>query len=88
MYVKEAINKGVGELQGIIGYPLSGVTEINHRSEGEGWQMLVEFIERKSIPDTQDLLGVYEVFLDEVGELTHYERVRVRRRMDLEARIE
>lgn len=88
MYAKEAVNKAISELQGVISYPLSSVTEINHRDEGEGWQVLMEFIERKSIPDSQDLLGVYEVHLDEVGELTHYERIRVRRRMDLEDRLE
>lgn len=88
MYVKEAVNKAISELQGVISYPLSSVTEISHRNGGEGWQMMMEFIERKSIPDTQDLLGVYEVHIDEVGELTHYERIRVRRRMDLEDSVE
>ena len=88
MFVKEAVNKAISELQDVISYPLSSVTEISHRNEGEGWQILMEFIERKAIPDTQDLLGVYEVHIDEEGDLTHYERIRVRRRMDLEDHVE
>jgi hypothetical protein len=49
----------------------------------EGWRVTAEVIERKSVPDTSDLLGVYELRLDEAGNLLRYERIRMRRRCDL-----
>jgi len=48
----------------------------------------IDLIERKAIPDTQDLLGTYDIILDEEGNIESYERKRVRRRMDLEESIE
>jgi hypothetical protein len=40
------------------------------------------------LPDSQDLLGVYEVILDDGGRLTNYERKRVRRRNEVEESME
>lgn len=65
---------------------LSGVSSVS-RSD-DGWRVTLELVERASIPDTMDLLGVYEVQLDHAGELTGYERVRIRRRCDLEEKSE
>jgi len=42
-----------------------------------------ELVERKSVPDTSDLLGIYEVRMDEAGNILCYERTRMRRRSDL-----
>ncbi len=41
-------------------------------------------LERKSIPDTQDILGRYEMKFDEEGELLGYKRIMLRRRSDME----
>lgn len=48
-----------------------------------GWQVIVELIESRAVPDTSDLLGIYEVQLDESGNILGYERTRMRRRCDL-----
>jgi Gas vesicle synthesis protein GvpO len=61
---------------------LSGVSAVS-RTDG-GWKVIVELVERVAVPDSMDLLGVYEVHLDETGELVGYERIRIRRRSDLE----
>ena len=50
---------------------------------GEGWQVTVELVERRGVPDTSDLLGVYETFLDAAGNVLRYERTRIRRRCDV-----
>jgi hypothetical protein len=52
--------------------------------DNDGWVAEVEVVERKSIPDTQDLLGRYELRFDEEGELLGYKRVMLRRRSDRE----
>jgi hypothetical protein len=44
----------------------------------------VEVLERKSVPDTQDILGRYEMKFDPDGELLGYKRIMLRRRADME----
>jgi len=50
----------------------------------EGWLAEVEVLERKSVPDTQDILGRYEMKFDDIGELLGYKRIMIRRRSDME----
>jgi hypothetical protein len=41
----------------------------------DGWAVQVEVLELRRIPSTTDVLAVYEVGLDDSGELTEYRRV-------------
>ncbi|VVB69795.1 Gas vesicle synthesis protein GvpO [uncultured archaeon] len=50
----------------------------------ECWLAEVEVLERKSVPDTQDILGRYEMKFNEEGELLGYKRIMLRRRSDME----
>ncbi|MGA2325259.1 MAG: gas vesicle protein [Bryobacteraceae bacterium] len=65
---------------------LSGVSGVSRTDQG--WRVVLELVERAAVPDTMDLLGVYEVQLDHTGELIGYERTRIRRRCDLEERAD
>jgi len=49
--------------------------------EGE-WKVTVEALERKAVPDTQDLLGRYEIRLSKDGELIGWKQRMVRKRAD------
>jgi hypothetical protein len=80
----EAIQRATGCLAEL-SRKVSSVTGISRTAEG--WRVTVELVERAAIPDTMDLLGVYEVLLGPEGELTGYERIRMRRRCDLEERV-
>lgn len=60
--------------------PLS-VIGIN--GKGTKWEVLVEVLERRAIPDTQNLIGIYKVTLDARSNVLGYERVGVRRRGDV-----
>ncbi len=60
---------------------VSSVTSV--AKSDNGWRVTVELVERRAGPDTADLLGVYEVRLDDAGNVTQYERTRVRRRNDM-----
>jgi len=51
------------------------------QKEGE-WKVTVEALERKAIPDTQDLLGRYEIRLDKNGELIGWTQTMIRKRAD------
>ena len=44
---------------------LSGVSGVSRTDEG--WRVVLELVERAAVPDTMDLLGVYEVQLDHDG---------------------
>jgi hypothetical protein len=55
---------------------------VSMSKEAKGWKAVVEVLERKAVPDTQDLLGRYELTLSEDGELLGYKQVLVRRRQD------
>jgi hypothetical protein len=50
--------------------------------EGE-WRITIEALERRSIPDSQDLLGRYEVRLNKNGALIGWAQKVIRRRCDL-----
>ncbi len=86
MDLREVIDKAKETLQSLVNLEFSKVTGASKTDEG--YRVAIEVIERKAIPDTQDLLGTYEVLLDEDGQMTGYERKRVRRRMDLEEAVE
>ncbi|MFC7006977.1 gas vesicle protein GvpO, halophile-type [Halalkalicoccus salilacus] len=69
----------------VVGYPLSGILAIDR--EDDGWRVAVEMIERSSVPDTQDILGRYEITLDEDRTVTGYRRTHRYRRDDMEQDI-
>ena len=50
----------------------------------KGWHISVEMLEKKSIPDQMDILALYEVLLDEDGNLLSFERKSMRKRMETE----
>ena len=56
---------------------------ISVRKEGKEWKVVVEVLERKAVPDTQDILGRYELELDASGEILDYKQIMLRRRADL-----
>lgn len=47
---------------------------------GDGWEVSVEVVEMRRIPDSTDILGIYRVSLDADGGLLSYRRTRRYRR--------
>ncbi|MFC6717238.1 gas vesicle protein GvpO, halophile-type [Natrialbaceae archaeon GCM10025810] len=78
--VRRTVQSTAGEL---IGRPFDGVSEISPTEDG--WRAVVEVIERSSIPDTQDVMGRYEIDLDEDGVVQGYRRLDRYRRGDTKA---
>ncbi|MBI2329412.1 MAG: gas vesicle protein [Chloroflexi bacterium] len=58
--------------------PADGVTGLS-KTDG-GWSILLEALERKAIPDTMDVLGLYELHLDDEGNLLGLDRKKLRKR--------
>lgn len=65
----------------LIGRPLDSVVEIEQDNDSD-WHALVEIVERRSVPDTQDILGRYAIELDGSGTITGYRRLDRYRRGD------
>lgn len=64
----------------VVGRPLDAIIGINRTDEG--WRAVVEVVERKSIPDTQDILGRYELVFDGEPTVREYNRLDRYRRDD------
>lgn len=50
----------------------------------ENWKITLEMVEKHSIPDQMDILGIYEAIVDGDGDLIEFKRKGLRRRMDTE----
>lgn len=62
-------------------HKVSSITSV--AKADDGWRVSVELVERAAVPDSGDLLGVYEVQVSQTGDVMRYERTRMRRRNDL-----
>lgn len=79
------ILKARQQLQAITGLPLSST--VSARKQKDGWHVLVEVVEKKSLPDSQDILATYEVVLDEQANFENFTRVGMRRRNETVAQV-
>ncbi|AAC82812.1 gas vesicle protein GvpO [Halobacterium salinarum] len=60
---------------------------IKAESNDEGWRTVVEVVERNAVPDTQDIIGRYEITLDGTGDVTGYELLERYRRGDMKEEL-
>ncbi|SRR5690554_4400427 len=74
------------QLLELTGQAAEGVTALERTDDG--WRVEIEVVETRRIPDTTDRLAVYEVAVDDRGDLIGYSRTRryVRGRDDGESR--
>lgn len=75
--IRETVQSTAGQL---VGHPFDGVSEIS--GVDDGWRAVVEVVERKAVPDTQDVIGRYRIDLDEDGTVEGYRRLDRYRRGD------
>lgn len=66
----EARRTAIESVDELLEYEVDGVVRVE-RADG-GWRALVEVVERSAVPDTQDIIGRYEVELDAAGTLVGY----------------
>jgi hypothetical protein len=59
-------------VQELTGYDAEAVTGLNW--DGDQWDVTVEVLELSRVPNTTDVMGTYEVQLDERGTLRGYRR--------------
>lgn len=56
----------------LLEHDFEGIIEVSMADDG-GWRTLVEVVERRAVPDTQDIIGRYEITLDDSGNVMGYE---------------
>ena len=78
MNTDQIIEKAKEDFARLSELPVNAVIGIA-KSE-EGWVVSLETVERKSIPDTMDVLGLYDVRLDNEGNLLGFDRKKLRKR--------
>jgi len=62
------------QLLELTGKAAEGVTSLQRTDDG--WRVQVEVVEVRRIPDTTDVLAIYELDVDEQGALQGYHRLR------------
>jgi hypothetical protein len=72
---REAIERVRDELPPLLGHPVDAVLGLEP-DDGKGWNITVQVVELARIPHSTDVLGTYEVTLDQHGEVQSYKRRR------------
>jgi len=78
--MSQIIEKAREELSAITGLELS--TTVGAVKEERGWVVALEMVEKHSIPDQMDILAIYEVVLNNEGDILGFDRTGLRKRVD------
>jgi hypothetical protein len=70
------------QLQELTGSPVERVTAVGKNDDG--WAVTVEVLELRRVPETMDVLGIYDVELDSRGRVTGWRRSGRLQRSDVE----
>lgn len=81
----QLIQTARSELQTLTGLELGGT--VSARKDAAGWHVQVEAVAKRSIPDSQDILAIYDVALDLEANVLDFSRIGMRKRSDVSAAI-
>lgn len=74
------VKKEIVELTSL---PFNTIVGVSLDEETKAPTVTVELVERKAIPDSMDLLGIYDVITDTDGNVLTFRRVGMRKRGDV-----
>lgn len=77
-----AARKAKEQIQELVGFTAEQVTGVSRLDQG--WLVTVEVLELRRIPETMDLLGVYDVELSRRGDVVGWRRTGRHHRSDME----
>lgn len=80
--VRKRTRTAVGEL---LDHEFEGTIKLE--ASGDGWRTVVEVVERHAVPDTQDIIGRYEITLGPTGNVTGYELLERYHRDDMKKEL-
>jgi len=79
--ISKVIQKARSELANLTGLEISST--VRAEKEGDGWLVVIEVVEKRSIPDSMDILAKYETRLDTDGNMLDFKRTGMRKRIDV-----
>jgi hypothetical protein len=82
--IRDVAEIALSEVSDLVGCAPEGISGVQKKDDG--WVVDVELLEVERIPQTTDVLGSYEVTVDQRGEVTGYRRLRGYVRADVEDR--
>lgn len=80
MRFDEVIRLAKQILHELTGLDISSV--VRAEKEDDGWIVQLEVVEKHSIPDSMDILALYETRLDAAGNMREFKRISMRKRID------
>jgi len=78
----DVVRRAKEQIEDLNGRPVEGVLGLERQDDG--WVVMLEVLELRRVPNSTDVLGSYEVTLDESGELEQYRRTRRYHRSQVE----
>ena len=81
MNILEIQRKALPEIEELLGKELESISSMEQNENG--WTIHCEVLEKKAVPETYDLLKVYEFILDNNVKINRFKVLRKVRRGDL-----
>lgn len=83
--MQQVLENAKKEMIELTSLPFSTIVGVAQDEETNEPKVTIELVERKAIPDSMDLLGIYDVILDIEGKVRTFKRVGMRKRCDIAA---
>jgi hypothetical protein len=80
--MKQLLENIKTEMVDLTSLKFSTIVGVGMDEETKARKVTLELVERNAIPDSMDLLGVYEVLTDDSGKIQTFRRVGMRKRSD------
>ena len=80
--MKQLLENIKKEMVDLTSLQFSTIVGVGLDEETKARKVTLELVERNAIPDSMDLLGVYEVLTDDAGKIQTFRRVGMRKRSD------
>ncbi|MFT4921075.1 MAG: hypothetical protein ACI8XM_000268 [Haloarculaceae archaeon] len=82
----EAQDRAKEAAEELLEHEFEGIIKVETATDSE-WRTVVELVERSAVPDTQDIIGRYEITLGPAGSVTGYELLERYRRGDMKEEL-
>ena len=78
--IPKLVERAREDLASLTGLELGST--VSTLKDEKGWRVEIEMVEKKSLPDSMDILATYEVLMDDDANLIEFKRAGMRKRID------
>jgi hypothetical protein len=83
--MKDLLENTKKEVVDLTSLKFSTIVGVGMDEESGARKVTLELVERNAIPDSMDLLGIYDVLVDDSGRIQSFRRIAIRKRSDTAA---